>query len=299
MTSYASYLIAKKSVDDRALNRHVLDVLQRELTQTPRVRVLELGAGVGTMLARLADWNVLRGADYTLLDVDRESLDEAPRWLARWAGETGRSAMQSQGVLRISGGTPAVDITVRSVCEDIADFLARDPAGAPVDLLIANAFLDLVDVPATLPALLKLLVPNGLYWFSINFDGETLFQPEHAADEALIGVYHHSMDERVRKGRRAGESRTGRHLFQHLAAAGASILGAGSSDWVVHAIGGAYPAHERAFIESILHTIDAELNWRTEVDQESLRQWLATRRSQLSRGELVYIAHQLDFAGRR
>ena len=59
------------------------------------------------------------------------------------------------------------------------------------------------------------------------------------------------------------------------------------------------PARESDFIENILHTIDAELNCRAEVDQVSLRQWLATRREQLARGELVYIAHQLDFVGRR
>jgi hypothetical protein len=194
---------------------------------------------------------------------------------------------------------PAVDITIRSGCAELREFLDRGPTGDSVDLLIANAFLDIVDVPATLPPLFGLLVPNGLYWFSTNFDGETIFLPEDPSDAALLGLYHRSMDERVRSGRRAGDSRTGRHLFQHLVAAGARILGSGSSDWVVHAVDGKYPGRESDFVDNILHTIDAELNSRAEVDQVSLRQWLATRREQLARGELVYIAHQLDFAGRR
>jgi hypothetical protein len=37
---------AKKTVDARALNRHVVDVLRRELTSSSPVRVVEVGAGV-------------------------------------------------------------------------------------------------------------------------------------------------------------------------------------------------------------------------------------------------------------
>jgi hypothetical protein len=164
--------------------------------------------------------------------------------------------------------------------------------------LIGNAFLDLVDVPATLPILFSRLKPNGLYWFSINFDGETIFLPEHFADSALIHVYHRSMDERVSSGRPAGDSRTGRHLFQHLETAGATILASGSSDWVVHAVNGKYPGSEADFLQHILHTIDAELNGRPEIDQDILRTWLRTRRDQLGAGALTYLTHQLDFVGR-
>ena len=51
--------------------------------------------------------------------------------------------------------------------------------GALADVLIANAVLDLVDVPAVLPGLLRLLVPGGVYWFTINYDGESIFEPGH------------------------------------------------------------------------------------------------------------------------
>ena len=49
MTSgYARYLAAKTTVDDRALNRHVLAELRR-LMPAGAPRVLEVGAGLGTM----------------------------------------------------------------------------------------------------------------------------------------------------------------------------------------------------------------------------------------------------------
>ena len=59
MTSdYARYLAAKTTVDDRALNRHVLAELCR-LMPAGAPRVLEVGAGLGTMVARLMDWGAV------------------------------------------------------------------------------------------------------------------------------------------------------------------------------------------------------------------------------------------------
>jgi hypothetical protein len=108
------------------------------------------------------------------------------------------------------------------------------------------------------------------------------------------------MDERVRYGRPAGDSRTGRRLFHHLRAAGAPALAAGSSDWVVSAApDGSYAGDEAYFAGSILSTIQGALGGREDrVGSADLDGWLAARRRQLAAGELVYIAHQLDFAGR-
>jgi hypothetical protein len=167
-------------------------------------------------------------------------------------------------------------------------------------VLIANAVLDLVDVPAVLPGLLRLLAPGGVYWFTINYDGESIFAPGHPHDDQIMQAYHLDMDERIRYGRPAGESRTGRRLFHNLLAAGAPALAAGSSDWVVYpGPDGNYPADEAYFLRSILNTIrDALRNRQDRVKPADLADWLAVRCQQLAAGELVYIAHQLDFAGR-
>src|SRR5947209_16989764 len=92
MTSgYARYLVAKTTVDDRALNRPVLAELRR-LIPAGAPRVLEVGAGLGTMVARLVDWQVLRAGEYTLLDVDRRLLSDSREWLCAWATTRGLSA---------------------------------------------------------------------------------------------------------------------------------------------------------------------------------------------------------------
>ncbi|HEY1664544.1 MAG TPA: class I SAM-dependent methyltransferase [Trebonia sp.] len=293
MTSgYARYLAAKTTVDDRALNGHVVAELRR-LMPVGAPRVLEIGAGLGTMVARLLDWGVVGAGEYILLDTDRSLLDDSRRWLRDWAAARGlRSDLLPDG-LRVA------DLRVRLVHAELGSYLETDH-GALADVLIANAVLDLVDVPAILPGLLRLLVPCGVYWFTINYDGMSIFAPGHPHDDQVMQAYHRDMDERVRYGRPAGESRTGRHLFHHLRAAGAPALAAGSSDWVVSAgPDGNYPGDEAYFLRSILSTIQDALRSRQDwVDPAVLADWVAVRMRQLAVGELVYLAHQLDFAGR-
>jgi SAM-dependent methyltransferase len=293
MTSgYARYLAAKTTVDDRALNGHVLAELRR-LMPAGAPRVLEVGAGLGTMVARLLDWGVVGTGEYILLDTDRLLLDHSRRWLRDWAAARGLHSELLADGLRVG------DLRVRLVHAELGSYLETGD-GAPADVLIANAVLDLVDVPAILPGLLRLLVPGGVYWLTVNYDGESIFAPGHPHDDQVMRAYHRDMDERVRYGRPAGESRTGRHLFHHLRAAGAPALAAGSSDWVVSAgPDGSYPGDEAYFLRSILSTIQDALRTRQDwLEPADLADWLAVRHRQLAAGELVYIAHQLDFAGR-
>jgi hypothetical protein len=287
--AYRRYLAAKKSVDDRALNRQVLAELCR-LMPAGEPRVLEIGAGLGTMVARLLEWQVISAGEYTLLDVDRWLLMDSRAWLGEWATARGlRTELLPDG-LRLG------DLRVRLVEAELGSYLEAGH-GEQAEVLIAHAFLDLVDVPAVLPGLLRLLVPGGVYWFTVNFDGESIFQPDHPRDDEVMRAYHRSMDDRVRYGRSAGESRTGRHLFRHLHVAGAPPLSSGSSDWVVHARpDGTYRDGEAYFLDSILRTIQDALEDR--IAATDLADWMAVRRRQLASGELIYIAHQLDFAGR-
>src|SRR5580692_5872089 len=289
---FARYLAAKATVDDRALNRQVLAELGR-LMPAGGLRVLEVGAGLGTMVARLTDWGAVAAGEYILLDADRQLLEGSRRWLRDWAAARGLRCDPLPDGLRVG------DLRVRLLHAELGSYLETAP-GASAAVLIANAILDRVDVPAVLPGLLRLLTPGGAYWFTINYDGESIFEPGHPHDDQIMQAYHRDMDERVRYGRPAGESRTGRRLFHYLRAAGAPALAAGSSDWVV-SVGpdGSYPGDEADFLRRILSTIQEALRSRQDwVDPADLADWLAVRDRQLAAGELVYIAHQLDFAGR-
>src|ERR1700735_354989 len=167
---YARYLAAKTTVDDRALNRQVLAELGR-LMPAGAPRVLEVGAGLGTMVARLMDWDAIVAGEYILLDADRQLLDRSRQWLRDWAAARGLRCDPLPDGLRVG------DLRVRLLHAELGSYLEA-AHGAPADVLIANAVLDLVDVPAVLPGLLRLLVPGGVYWFTINYDGESIFRSE-------------------------------------------------------------------------------------------------------------------------
>ncbi len=289
--SFPRYLLAKQSVDDRALNRQVLDALKLRLPVRD-LRVIEVGAGMGSMLARLLSWQVVRCAEYIHVDAAEENIRFAAEWLPQWAAQAGMCVESlEQDRLRIFDGLREVCVTL--VHADVFDFIDTEPA--PGDLLIAHAFLDLLPMPEALPRLLGLT--KDLAWLTVNFDGVTSLEPplDSILDERIERLYHATMDRRLT----GGDSRSGRHLFQYLRAAGANVLAAGPSDWVVYAQGGHYPAQEAYFLHYILRFFEEALTGDLGLDAAAFQHWLAERRSQVDRGELVYIAHQLDFLASR
>lgn len=284
---FVRYLEAKRTVDDRALNRTVWAELARLVTATDRaarpLAVLEIGAGIGTMVERVLAWQLFgpqpHAVQYTVLDAD--------------------AALIATAEQRLAGAPPWLDL--RFVTADALAYAAATAGDGEqrYDLLIANAFLDLVDLRRALPLLRGLLRDGGLFYFTINFDGATLLEPaiDPELDDAIETAYHRTMDERITDGRPSGDSRTGRHLFAALPANGFAIRAAGASDWVVHAVGGAYPADEAAFLRFIVDTMDGALRDHPALAAAAFAAWIDARRTQIDRAELVYIAHQLDFCG--
>ena len=275
--NFPRYLAAKKTVDDRALNKDVWKALQQSMPDQPDI--LEIGAGIGTMVERLVAKGVVRNGRYTAIDNQPANID------------TARS--------RLNSLPPDLSLTLETI--DVFDFAAREQGKRTWDVLIAHAFLDLMDIAAALPILLSLLKPGGLCYFTINFDGVTSLEPaiEPEFDALIEQLYHQTMDEREVNGRYSGDSRSGRHLFSLLRQNNIDILAAGSSDWVVFADKDGYPADEAYFLHFILHFFHQSLRNHTQLDAAKFEAWIAQRRAQIETGELVYIAHQLDFLGRK
>ncbi|RMH00955.1 MAG: class I SAM-dependent methyltransferase [Chloroflexi bacterium] len=278
---FVRYLAAKKTVDDRALNK---DVWQKLVEIVPQMeakrpfRILEVGAGIGTMVERLITWSDWQHVDYHAIDAMPQNIQVARQ--------------------RLKSLPPGWRVQMEAI--DLYDFIAREQGKQTWALLIAHAFLDLVDVSTALPRLFSLLPPKGLFYFTINFDGETILEPviDASFDKLVMTLYHQTMDERLVNGRPSGDSHTGRHLFAHLQAVGGDILAAGSSDWVVFAgENGRYPADEAWFLHFIIHTIHQALKNHPQLEPARFEQWIARRHAQIKQGELVYIAHQLDFVG--
>ncbi len=300
-SDYIRYLAAKKTLDDRSLNRQVWDrllVAIRALPDSGPLKVLEVGCGIGTMLERLLDWGLLIRAAYTGIDMEAEFIREA--WLRchRHAVNKHRGLISATGeslILRDRGR----EIRITLETTDLFDFMDREQGKSSWDLIAAHAVLDLIDLPTALPRLLSLLVPGGLFYFTLNFDGATILEPaiDPDLDRHIETLYHHTMDTRSRQGRPAGSSVTGRRLLGHLRDAGARLVAAGSSDWVVFPGPNGYPADEAFFLHAIIDAMGQAMHQHPDLDTGRLENWLAQRHGQIDAAQLIYIAHQLDVMG--
>jgi SAM-dependent methyltransferase len=260
------------------------------------MRVVELGSGIGTMVERLLGWRLLSRFSYRGIEAQPRLAQLAARRLPAWGRKHGYSVVRRPGQLVLR--RQADEVRLAFVAADALQVARRQRRTA--DLLMAHAFLDLLDLPTALPALLRMLRPGGLFHFSLNFDGVTAFEPsiDPGLDDAIERLYHRTMDERLVGGRRSGDSRTGRHLLAALRTMDVDVLAAGASDWVVVPSNGSYPDDEAYFLHFILHTVERALRRHPELDARTFARWIDRRHRQVERGELVYIAHQLDVVGR-
>lgn len=301
--SFIRYLAAKRSIDDQALNRQVWDVVWSHLGSGEPgrpLRILEVGAGIGTMIERILEWTRVQVASYTALDSQPGLLAEAEVRLCAWAAHRGWGAEAvREGRLGLQGDRRSIEVDFLAM--EVVDALDGGAVEGPWDLVLAHAVLDLLDLERTVAPLVARAAPGGILHFTLNFDGATIFAPpvEAELEARLERAYHATMDERRVSGQPTGGSRTGRLLFRALTTAGAEILASGASDWVVFPRQGAYTEDEATLLAAILDTVEGALRGRSEIPSRELDSWLAARRGHLARGQLSYIAHQLDFAARR
>ena len=286
--STVRYLKAKAAVDDDALNTRVYDELAQgiaDIGDRP-LRVIELGAGVGSTFRRLLERGLLSSGEYVMVDHEGESLAEASRAVDEILGLAGRG-----------------DLSVDFVVADAVAYLHEQAGtGRLADVIIAQALVDLLNVPEFLEAAANALRPGGLLYLPITFDGETVFEPTANAvlDARVIDSYHRTMDERrTPNALPTGGRRAGRALLSEIPQAGLEIAAAGSSDWVVYPQDGGYPDDVAYFLHHIINFVWEALSENAIAFSAGLEEWVAGRHRQIELGELVYIAHQLDVLARK
>ena len=204
-SDYHRYLAAKKSIDDRSLNPRVWDSLARALPRTRPTDVLELGAGIGSMVQRVIERGLLTDCRYRAVDLEPGNVAEATRRLPPWARERDLSVEEmGEGGLRFSGAGVSMDLSFEAA--NVVDVLKKPDIRGVYDFVIAQAFLDLVDLDSVLPLIGASLRPEGLIYLCINFDGGTIFDPiiDAELDARIEALYHRTMDERVADGKALG-----------------------------------------------------------------------------------------------
>lgn len=295
--SFQRYLRAKRTVDDRALDRRVVDTLREEIESRAGAgagegpfRVLEVGAGIGTMLARAVEWDLLPAGEvqYTAVDLAPDNVTELRQYLREWADDRPESVSGTDPLTLEGGGR---QIEVEPVVAEAVEY--AEATTTQYDLLVGAALLDILDLSGV-ETLLEPLAPGGLYYFPITFDGATRFRPAHPSDRTVERYYHEHMD-----GKPGGSSRAGEAVLARLREMeGVVVLAAGGSDWIVRPVEGGYPADEAYFLRHILDTVEDAVGEVSDEEFDALAGWLSRRRAQVEAGELLYLTHQLDVLGR-
>ncbi len=318
--SFPDYLEAKAEVDDAALNavvrRGLLSATRQVVTRHPgRLRVLDLGTGSGVMVRRLLrDLGVVRSAGTALeicgVDLDAELIQAAGQ-LCREAGggqETHSSA---------DSGRVKVEFRVMSVEEALSNATSWE-------LVTAHALMDLLPLATTCAAVHDSLVPGGLFYSTINYNGLTRWYPEAEDaefEQQLLSYYDRSMRRTRSDGCVQDGAASGGRLYQACSAAGLETLALGGSDWCVypkvHGDGGAQGVDTGAGDAGTAGTGPAAtytqgearlLTWMLRnIYNEGLREfatglmdaWMRDRLRCLEQSKLVMVVHHLDLLARR
>ncbi|WP_152042898.1 class I SAM-dependent methyltransferase [Salinigranum salinum] len=302
---FERYLAAKATVDDRALDRRVLERAREGLNAESTPRVLEAGAGTGAFLRRVLGWEAVPDCTYVAVDTDPALLATARDRVVSRARDEGFEASV------VDPGPEETDVDrslERTEATTVAALSLRGPARIDVrlvagdavavaeagewDWLVAQAFVDLL-TPDAVGRLVSGVRRGGGVYFPITFDGGTAFVPEHPADAPVLDAYHATMaDPPDRLGATAG-----RRLLALLPERGIELDAVGGSDWVVTPHDGAYPADEDYFLEVVVDTVADAVRGR--VASETVESWLDARQGERAERQLRFVARNLDLYGHR
>ena len=291
---HTTYLEAKRSVDDRSLHprlwerflteaEDIVTGSDRAVGPSEPLRIVELGAGSGTMVDRLRDWHA-----FPRLTADGTRALHYDAW--EYNRET---AIHLQKRIDASPEIGSGQVFVG----DISDAGRTDSGGLePYDVVIAHAVLDLFS-PTELPGVLnRFLRRGGILYGTIIFDGVTILEPilETDLDEAILNAYHRTM--------------TGGFARRHIPAlidANYTVLDTAASDWIITPHPGEARDDEVVLITTVLEMLERSVGELIQQDpdcgvtREHLDHWLNYRRQQARAGTLLFAAHQFDVVARR
>lgn len=288
---FSDYLDAKFALDERSLNEQVRVALSSQLRGRARLSCLDVGSGTGAMVRRVLRICHTPELLITVLDCDREMLETARRRIAGELQQLRLTVDENGPALR--GESIGRSVVVDFVACRVSEF---SPPAFRYDLITAHSFMDLVPVDSTLQSFEQWLLPDGLLYATLNYDGKTSLYPpfeEFGHESELLSFYDASMDRRRVDGEATGGSRSGSRLIAGLLKRRWGLLAYGTSDWNLTPLSGQYRDRDKVCIQAMLDFIRLE-GERSDLDQDALLRWCEARSQQLGEDELGLIVHQLD-----
>ena len=310
---FPAYLEAKFAIDSASLNRELYAMFCDHLKNKIDPRVLDLGTGTGAMLRRILSLNLQGRVHLVGLDQDQENLIAASDRTEKALRDSGFRVQGTKldgRMTQIRAGKPNVELRIDLLWGDLLDWRKIEQIEEHTfDCITAHAFMDLMSLKSALAGIRHLLKSEGLFYSTLNYDGQTVFLPQYGepgVEQRLLHVYNRSMEDRRTRGKKTGGCLSGRRLYQALIEEGWTILGMGSSDWNLFPSGGQYSAEEKLFLVSILNMIARqaleELSPRATaggvrsgfVDEKTLADWYRRRIEAVQSARLALVVHQLD-----
>jgi hypothetical protein len=171
--------------------------------------------------------------------------------------------------------------------------------------ITAHAFLDLLPLARALRVVRRLLVPGGLLYATLNYDGSTALLPEDRDpdfERTLLAAYDRSMELRRAEGELIGGAFCDRRLRAELERGGFRVIGEGRSDWNVQPArvsgpgvpSGRQALHSAIFLRALLGMVAGEGLGAADLDPKRLQAWWRRRRADLRAGRLGLAARNLD-----
>lgn len=291
---FHDYLEAKFALDERSLSRDVETEFARWLSGKPRLACLDLGTGTGASVQRLLNLATETDLHITAVDLDRTLLDIARERTTDLLRRRGSDvSIEPAGIRARQNGR---EISVDFVCSDLEHF-APNRAPGSYDAVIAHAVMDLLPLRTMTERIARWLWPKGLFYSTINYDGETALFPAYADEEfenRILAIYDASMEERRVWDENSGGARSGRRLHRILAETGFELIAYGSSDWNITPLRRTYRDRDAVCLTALLDMIRDEAVRSGQLARDSLDRWYRERSERLAAGELGLIIHQID-----
>jgi hypothetical protein len=260
--SELQYLEAKNAVDRAALSQRVADRLGHELSllrlrkgNRAELRVVDLGAGLLSMLEPVVRLAAAKGARWTAVDyVAYEINPEVVQKAVRKLQEAGYSHLEGQGgdsgdpdLKRVpsmlfskavggENGSQPMQVHVEIRTQDFARAASKPifDGNRPPDLIVGCCLADLYSPEEMTSLLLKLAKGHpSLAYLPITFAGRTCLRPQAPeagatpSDGHALAAYHRSLREMQGHNLEPGK------LVACLERHGAGLLCQGPSDWLV------------------------------------------------------------------
>lgn len=266
---FVDYLEAKRNADERARDCTTFELFLRLLTSFRRPSVLDVGTGTGAMARRVSDALAREDVEITGIDTRAESIEIA------------RSRAAEGGYERL-----------RFECRSVFDSGKIRYAA-----ITAHSFVDEFPPRRLLRAFADHLVPGGLVYASLTYNGRTELWPragDRNYERKLLAEYDRSMDERLFDGIPVAGSHGASSFLAEAERCGFEIVHFGGADWCIQPENGAYPEGDATVLDGMIDFIANEANRRSKFDPQRTEAWRSTRRKQIAVSTLRLLVHHLD-----